>query len=326
MRNAAAALLTLVCACAPACGSRDDVRHAGEAYLPESDALTASFPPGVNADDLMPVVDEALKTKGKGPDYTRFVVIRAAERHGVEYRADEFHVVVGGGVTLPAGALRIQRSWGRPGMVDGKNEPPQNYGIAVVVEPGTPRPYAPPVVAAVRAFCEALARRVPIHPDCVVSMGEIPYTRKHEAADDERALAAAARAAVPIPPADKRLVIVTDDRRIEVACEHRRTDVGRYVGLMLRRGFDGEDRGMLFEYPHRAYRNFWMFNCFMPIDLAYIRDGRIEQLLTMTASPDVPSGELRRYASNAAVKFVLEMPAGWFEKNGVEVGNAVEFE
>ena len=115
-------------------------------------------------------------------------------------------------------------------------------------------------------------------------------------------------------------------RRIEVACEYRNTDVGRYVGLMLRRGFDGENRGMLFEYPHRAYRNFWMFNCFMPIDLAYIRDGRIEQLLTMKAEPDVPSGELRRYASSAAVRFVLEMPAGWFEKNGIRVGDAVELD
>ena len=86
------------------------------------------------------------------------------------------------------------------------------------------------------------------------------------------------------------------------------------------------DRGMLFEYQHRAHRNFWMKNCRIPIDLAYIREGKIEQIHTMEAQFGAAHQHLRWYPSQAAIKFALEMPAGWFERAGVRVGDGVSIQ
>jgi uncharacterized membrane protein (UPF0127 family) len=215
-------------------------------------------------------------------------------------------------------------------MVDGNNENPQKYGISVAVEPGAARPFSPEVRQAVTAFVTALVRRVSLHPDCVLAMEEIPYTNPHEADLDERALAAAARTPVPLPPVDGHLTIVTAQGEVRVAYERRATPAGIAVGMMLRRRFDGEDRGMLFEYPHADYRYFWMFNCWIPIDLAYVREGKIEQIEAMVVQVDPKrrprSEEWRRYESDAAVKLVLEMPAGWFERRGVKTGDPMRME
>ena len=212
-------------------------------------------------------------------------------------------------------------------MIEGSNEEFQTLGVAVMVERGAPRPFEPEVVSAVTAFCEALTARVPVHPDCVVAMGEIPYTRDHPANDDEIALAAAARERVKIPETDGRATITKKNgETIDITYETRATSNGRRIGMMMRKRFDGKQRGMLFIYPWRASRWFWMRNCFVEIDLAYIREGRIEQILTMKPEAGTKPSEIPHYESNAAVRYALEMPGGWFESHGVRKGDAVEIQ
>ncbi|MHC4729393.1 MAG: DUF192 domain-containing protein [Planctomycetota bacterium] len=312
------ALLLLVAACG-------NHRKAGPG-LDKSSAEFMTFPPGATPEELWPAIDAGLATQGKGPDSVRFVVIRAGDRHGATYRREAFAVTVGGGVRLPAGALMIRRNWGTSGQVDGRNEPVERYGVAVAVEPATPRPYPAAVVAAVKALCTALTRRVAVHPDCVVAMQEVPYTNAHTADPDERALAAAAREDLPLPPTDGALTIRTAGGPVRVTYEHRTTSTAIAVGMMLRRGFDGENRGMLFEYAHRSERWYWMMNCLVPIDLAFLKEGKIEQLETMAAGGGKARDDMRRYPSRTPVKYALEMPAGWFGKHGVTLGDKVEFE
>ncbi|MGH7163804.1 MAG: DUF192 domain-containing protein, partial [Planctomycetota bacterium] len=163
-----------------------------------------------------------------------------------------------------------------------------------------------------------------LHPDCVVAMGEVPRARSHSADPDERLLAAAVREAVPVPAPDRTLAVVAGGRRIDVAVETRDTVNAIWTGMMMRQRFDGEDRGMLFVYRHREYRSFFMLNCFVPIDLAYIRDGRIDQIVPMEPQVGALPDALRYYESRAAVRHVLEMPAGWFQRHGVEAGASVE--
>jgi len=316
MRRAALLLLLT------ACGNQ---QKAGPA-LDEPSADFFAFPPGATAADLLPAIGAGLATQGKGPDYVRFVVIRAGDRHGATYRREAFHVTVGGGVRLPAGALLIRRSWGTSGQVDGRNEPVELLGISVAVEPAAPRPYPVAVAAAVKAFCTALVRRVAIHPDCILAMQEVPYTNAHAADPDERALAAVAREDVAPPRTDGTLTIHAAGGPIRVTYERRMTSTAIRVGMMLRRRFDGENRGMLFEYPYVSDRWYWMMNCKIPIDLAYIKEGRIEQLETMEAGAGKPTDEIRRYPSRTPVKYALEVPAGWFEGHGVKLGDKVEFE
>jgi uncharacterized membrane protein (UPF0127 family) len=316
MRRAALLLLLT------ACGNQ---QKAGPA-LEESSADFFAYPPGATAADLLPAIDAGLTTPGKGPDFVRFVVIRAGDRHGAAYRREAFHVTVGGGVRLPAGALLIRRSWATSGQVDGRNEPVELLGISVAVEPATPRPYGAAVTAAVKSLCAALVRRVAIHPDCIVAMQEVPYANAHAADPDERALAAAARETVAPPPTDGTLTVHAAKGPIRVNYERRGTSSAIRVGMMLRRRFDGENRGMLFEYPYVSDRWYWMMNCRIPIDLAYIKEGKIEQLETMEPGAGKATDEIRRYPSRTPVKYALEMPAGWFEAHGVRLGDRVEFE
>ncbi len=302
----------------------EDVRRADEVYLPESDDTFFSVHRGTPAADLVQLVDVGLSPKEKGPDATFFVVIRSGDRHAPNIRDAEFHVVVGAGVRLPKGSMRIRRKWIASGMIDGTNEEFQTLSVAVMVERGAPRPFEPDVVAAVVAFCEALTARVPIHPDCIASMGEVPYTNDHPADADEAALAAAARARVPVPLTDGEATIRTRGGTIEVTYEKRETTNARRVGMMMRKQFDETNRGMLFIYPHRGYRRFFMRNCFIPIDVAYIRDGRIEEIITMKPEAESDPRGLPHYPSAAAVKYCLEMPGGWFDHNGIAKGDLIE--
>jgi uncharacterized membrane protein (UPF0127 family) len=247
------------------------------------------------------------------------------DRHDPALPNFGMHVVVGAGIDLPLGALRIRRDLGTSGQIDGTNEQLERWGIAIAVERGAPEPFAPEIVTAVTEFVLTIAPRIRLHPDCVVSMGEVPFARDHRADAAERALAAAVRSNLHVPPAPGKLTIATTgDQRIPVQYERRATNIGRQVGMMMRKRFDGTDRGMLFIYPHRSQRRFYMRNCFIPIDLAYIKYGRIEQIVTMPPQPGIPTADLPAYESNTAVRYALEMPSGWFAKKGIAVGDKVE--
>ena len=294
------------------------------ASLPASDEEIVSIASGDDGSELLVAIENGLATAGKGPDMRRFVLIRSLDRHDPRIPDTAYHFVVGAGVQLPEGAIRVRRAWTTSGEVDGDNSELQRYAVAIGIERGAPRPYSAAVIEAVSRICGALARPefgLDLHPDCIIAMGEVPFARLHEADADERLVAAAARTRVPVPTPAGNLRI---DDRLTVAYDLRDTSVGRETGMMLRRRFDGENRGMLFVYPHKAQRRFWMRNCFIPIDLAYIKNGAIVQIETMAAAAGIPTPDLPRYESVTAVRYVLEMPSGWFAANGVAVGARVD--
>jgi len=325
VRRSLALALVVVAACQSACQDTSGSSPPADTKGDES----VTFPPGATVDQVLTAVDgrpgkeEGLATRGHGVVY--FVILRDGERHGTAYRQAAFHVVIGAGVTLPEGALVIRRVWTASGQIDGMNEQPERWGVSVAVEPGARRPYSAAVCEAAATFVEALSRRAPLHPDCVLAMGEVAYTNHHAADPAERELAKAARARVPVPAPDGRVVIKSQGKEIPVDVE-RRTKDGIEVGMMFRKGFSGENRGMLFEYPHPDYRNFWMKNCPVPIDVAFVNRGRIEQIWTMAPGFGVDQNTLRRYASQAAADLALEMPAGWFRDAGVKPGDQVAVE
>ncbi|MHC4954550.1 MAG: DUF192 domain-containing protein [Planctomycetota bacterium] len=320
MRTAPVLLLLVLAACN---GDRLESADAA-ASLPETDSQFWAVAADASDDELREGIDQGLLTGGKGPDNWRFVVIRAADRHDERLPDSAFHVVVGAGVRLPKGSLVLLRNWGTSGTVDGTNEQLETYGIAVAVERGAEQPFDPAVVQATTRFCRMIGPRIGLHPDCVVSMGEVPFTRDDKADAAERALAAAVRGGLTAPAAQGKLTVVSGDKRIPITIDRRDTNTGRMVGMMMRKGFDDPNRGMLFIYPHRHQQRFYMRNCFFPIDLAYIKFGRIEQIETMKPQAGVPTEDLPRYESTTAVRFVLEMEGGWFARNGVAVGDRVE--
>jgi uncharacterized membrane protein (UPF0127 family) len=107
--------------------------------------------------------------------------------------------------------------------------------------------------------------------------------------------------------------------RAEVAA----TPAARERGLSGRASL-AEDRGMLFVYPDRAVRTFWMKGMRFPIDMIWIDRGRVTGV---EANAPVPAGgDLPLYRSDGPADRVLEVRAGWAGRHGVERGDAFAVE
>ena len=118
------------------------------------------------------------------------------------------------------------------------------------------------------------------------------------------------------PPAPKVHTIKAGgkDLKVEVA----NTPEKREAGLSFRKSIP-PDQGMLFVYPEDEYQSFWMKNTYVPLSIAYIRsDGWISQI------EDMAPETLTTHRSKIRVKYVLEVPQGWFQRNGVKVGDTAE--
>jgi uncharacterized membrane protein (UPF0127 family) len=81
-----------------------------------------------------------------------------------------------------------------------------------------------------------------------------------------------------------------------------------------------EDQGMLFVFQHEEQLAFWMKDTPIALDIAFIdRRGRIVDIQRMEPLDEAV------HMSRIPAMYALEMNAGWFQKNGVKVGDVVEF-
>lgn len=94
-------------------------------------------------------------------------------------------------------------------------------------------------------------------------------------------------------------------------------------GLMYKTSLD-QDKGMLFIFPNETYRSFWMKNTKIPLDLIFIsKDKKIVDIkenflpcLQVSCS---------YYKSNQPAKYVLEVNAGFVQKNQILIGEEINF-
>jgi uncharacterized protein len=98
----------------------------------------------------------------------------------------------------------------------------------------------------------------------------------------------------------------------------------RSRGLGGRRELD-ENAGMFFIYPRAESRSFWMKDCLMSLDIAYLDDeGRIFQIGSLDPKgPD--DSDYPRLPSRAPARYVLEMRKGWFADHGIGRGTETRF-
>lgn len=83
-----------------------------------------------------------------------------------------------------------------------------------------------------------------------------------------------------------------------------------------------EDSGMLFVFEVPAKYSFWMKDMKFPLDLIWIDENKKIIAVSKNISPDTyPTS----FSPSEPVKYVLEVNAGWTERNGVGAGNVVEF-
>jgi len=83
------------------------------------------------------------------------------------------------------------------------------------------------------------------------------------------------------------------------------------------------DIGMLFSFDKSAYYSFWMKQMKFPIDIIYIRDGKIVTIYKNIDPPKSENESLSIYKPNEPSDMVLEINAGLCDKYKLKVGDKV---
>jgi uncharacterized membrane protein (UPF0127 family) len=97
----------------------------------------------------------------------------------------------------------------------------------------------------------------------------------------------------------------------------------------IARGLSGRSEigsdGMLFVFPAAGEYQFWMKEMLFALDIIWIRDGRVTGIEANVPFPDpaTPLNKLPRYSPPGLVDMVLEVPAGFAARQGIEVGSEV---
>lgn len=109
------------------------------------------------------------------------------------------------------------------------------------------------------------------------------------------------------------------------------TDATRAKGMGGRPAFPA-GTAMLFVNPDDRVRRYWMVDCLVDMDVAFIdRFGRITAMHRMKAEPPRGRGErvdrytsrLKRYSSRRPARYALELPAGELTRLGLKVGQTL---
>lgn len=96
----------------------------------------------------------------------------------------------------------------------------------------------------------------------------------------------------------------------------------RAKGLMFREELC-EDCGMLFVYETPQVLSFWMKNTRIPLSIGFFDEKQILlQVLDMEVAKTEP---LPFYKSHKKAQYALEVNRGWFEQNGIELGEKFSF-
>ena len=149
----------------------------------------------------------------------------------------------------------------------------------------------------------------------VIVMGGLAYAaNRNDSKDDKTASGKTppvkAKSGLPV----ERVVIQGEDFDLEVAAN----DANIQRGLSNRPEI-APKTGMIFVFPSGNDRSFWMINCLIDMDIAYLApDGTVVSVFSMkkeapkseSESENQYQNRLKRYPSGPGVQFVIETPAG----------------
>ena len=108
-----------------------------------------------------------------------------------------------------------------------------------------------------------------------------------------------------------------DGGPVQVVAEIADTEETRNRGFMEREVIP-DGTGMIFVFERDQILSFWMKNTPHPLSIAYIDStGRIRDIYHMTPF------SMASWTSTVSVRYALEVPQGWFEKEGIAVGDRV---
>ena len=108
----------------------------------------------------------------------------------------------------------------------------------------------------------------------------------------------------------------------EVKVQVADTSVERMKGLSGQKSLE-EGTGMFFIFDKPVIQGFWMKDMLFSIDIVWIDEDLkivgIEKAVSPTTFPKI-------FYSPAEIRYVLELPAEYSEKNGIDTGDKVYFE
>ena len=105
---------------------------------------------------------------------------------------------------------------------------------------------------------------------------------------------------------------------VVVKAELAITEEEQTYGFMNRKNIP-DGTGMLFIFKDDRIASFWMKNTPTPLSIAYIDySGKIKDIFDMTPF------SLASIVSTGYVRYALEVPQGWFSKNGIVVGDVLD--
>lgn len=127
------------------------------------------------------------------------------------------------------------------------------------------------------------------------------------------------------PPAQPDLSLRAPEVEVAVGMHRVRAELADNT-RRRRRGLSGRrellpGRGMLFPYAQPTRPSFWMPDMHFPIDIVWIREGRIVDLHRDVSHQVRPP--LRTYRPKVPIDWVLEVPAGTALRLGWEIGDPV---
>ena len=116
-------------------------------------------------------------------------------------------------------------------------------------------------------------------------------------------------------PVEKIYICRQDGTKVPVKVEVAKTAEQRNRGFMERK-YIPDGTGMIFVFEKDQILSFWMKNTPHPLSIAFIdSNGKIRDIFQMTPY------SLSSVSSTTSVRYALEVPQGWFKKEGIKEGD-----
>ena len=103
------------------------------------------------------------------------------------------------------------------------------------------------------------------------------------------------------------------------------TEAEQVQGLSDRKSMQ-DNQGMLFDFGagSASEPEFWMKDMYFNLDFVWIKNGAVVDITQNVPAPKNFSDPLPLYAPASPVDSVLEVNAGWAEKNNIKIGDLVK--
>lgn len=121
----------------------------------------------------------------------------------------------------------------------------------------------------------------------------------------------------------EQIQIDTSRGPLSIRVEYAITEQEKYVGLMDRDYLE-EGSGMLFVYDKPLIPSFWMKNTIITLDIIFIDDQGLIRHIHHLAEPCINQDLCSTYSPPVPVQYVLEVPGGYVQKHGIQVGDTVQ--